>query len=92
LESGLTVRAYDPTVASGGAADLDGIEIMSDAYSAAKGASLVVLLTEWPEFQELDWDKVASLMVEPSIFDTRNALNRDVMRNSSLQYSSVGTS
>jgi UDPglucose 6-dehydrogenase len=92
LESGLTVRAYDPTVASGGAADLHGIEIMSDAYSAAKGASLVVLLTEWPEFQELDWDKVASLMVEPSIFDTRNALNREVMRNSSLHYSSVGTS
>jgi UDPglucose 6-dehydrogenase len=92
LESGITLRAYDPTVATGGAADLDGIEIVSDAYSAAKGTSLVVLLTEWPEFREMDWDKVASLMMVPSIFDTRNALNPDVMRNSSLRYSSIGTS
>jgi UDPglucose 6-dehydrogenase len=91
LESGITLKAYDPTVALGGADDLDGIEIVSDAYSAAKGASLVVLLTEWPEFRELDWDKVAGLMAKTSIFDTRNALNRDVMRNSSLHYSSIGT-
>jgi UDPglucose 6-dehydrogenase len=92
LESEVTVRAYDPTVTSGDADDLDGIEIVSDPYGAAKGASLVVLLTEWPEFRELDWDKVESLMAEPSIFDTRNALNPDAMRNTSLHYSSIGTS
>jgi UDPglucose 6-dehydrogenase len=91
LESGITLRAYDPTVASGGADDLNGIEIVSDAYSAAKGASLVVLLTEWPEFRELDWVKVAGLMVEPSIYDTRNILSGGVTRNSVLQYSSIGT-
>ena len=92
LESGISVKAYDPTVFSGDADDLDGIEIVNDAYSAAKGASLVVLLTEWPALKELDWEKVAALMAEPSIFDTRNALNPDVMRNSSLHYSSIGTS
>jgi UDPglucose 6-dehydrogenase len=91
LESGITVKAYDPTVSSGGAADLEGIDIVSDAYSAAKGASLVVLLTEWPEFRELDWDKVASLMTKPLIFDSRNALNGDNMKNSPLHYSSIGT-
>lgn len=91
LEEGITLRAYDPTVASGDAADLDGIEIVSNAYSAAKGASLVILLTEWPEFRELDWDKVAGLMAVPSIYDTRNVLNRDDTRNSSIHYSSIGT-
>jgi len=91
LESGITLRAYDPTVASGGADDLDGIEIVSDAYSAAKGASLVVLLTEWPEFRELDLDQVASLMVKPIIYDTRNALNRDMTTKSNIHYSSIGT-
>jgi UDPglucose 6-dehydrogenase len=91
LELGITLKAYDPTVASGGADDLDGIEIVSDAYSAAKGASLVVLLTEWPEFRDLDLDKVVGLMAEPSIYDTRNVLNRDLARNSSLHYRSIGT-
>lgn len=92
LEAGITLKAYDPTVSFGGDDDLEGIEIVNDAYDAAKGASLVILLTEWPEFQNLDWDKVASLMKEPSVFDTRNVLNRDVMRKSSLHYSSIGTS
>jgi UDPglucose 6-dehydrogenase len=91
LELGITVKAYDPTVTSGEADDLNGIEIVGDAYSAANGASLVVLLTEWPEFRELDWDKVANLMSEPSIFDTRNSLSRRDITNSHLRYSSIGT-
>ena len=91
LFSQVTVRAYDPTVTSGNDDDLHGIEIVNNAYSAAQGASLVVLLTEWPEFCELDWNKVASVMAEPSIFDTRSILNRDALRQASLQYSSIGT-
>ncbi len=91
LFSQIKVRAYDPTVSSGNDDDLHGIEIVGNAYSAAQGASLVVLLTEWPEFRELDWNKVASVMAEPSIFDTRNILNRDVLRQASLHYSSIGT-
>jgi UDPglucose 6-dehydrogenase len=91
LGAGITVKAYDPTVTSGEAEDLNGIEIVGDAYSAAKGASLVVLLTEWPEFRELDWDKVAGLMRQPSIFDTRNSLSRGALIKSHLRYSSIGT-
>lgn len=91
LELGIHVKAYDPTVASGDAEDLEGIEIVTDAYSAANGASVVVLLTEWPEFRELDWSKVAGLMEGCFIFDTRNLLNRSELEGSQLQYSSIGT-
>lgn len=91
LELGFVLKAYDPTVTSGGDPDLKGIEILSDAYSAAKGASLVVLLTEWPEFRELDWSKIADLMVRPSIYDTRNILNRETILSCGLDYCSVGT-
>jgi UDPglucose 6-dehydrogenase len=90
LEAGVAVKAYDPTVTSGAAEDLDGIEVVNDAYSAAKGASLVVLLTEWPEFLDLDWDKVAGLMAVPAIFDTRNLLDRRIIGESSLRYNSIG--
>ena len=90
-ELGFKLKAYDPTVATGGAPDLDGIEIVYDAYSAAKGASLLVLLTEWPEFRELDWRKIADLMLSPSIYDTRNVLNRDAVQSCGLVYFSLGT-
>ena len=91
LDLGLSVRAYDPTVVSSNADDLDGIDIVGDAYSAAKDASLVILLTDWPEFRELDWEKVASVMKRPLIYDTRNTLDQTTIQNSSLQYRSLGT-
>ncbi len=88
---GFSLKAYDPTVVSGGADDLAGIDIVGDAYSAAKDTSLVVVLTDWPEFRELDWEKVASVMTRPFIYDTRNCLNRTSIKKSSLQYRSIGT-
>jgi UDPglucose 6-dehydrogenase len=91
VELGFTLKAYDPTVSSGGAPDLSGIEIVADAYNAAKGASLIVLLTEWSEFRELDWGKIADLMVSPTIYDTRNVLDRESIESYGLDYFSVGT-
>jgi UDPglucose 6-dehydrogenase len=91
LEFGVSVKAYDPTVNPANSAHaLDRVEIVSDAYGAAKNASLVVLLTDWPEFRELDWDKVSDVMRVPRIYDTRNLLNRDALANS-IDYSSIGT-
>lgn len=91
LELGFVLRAYDPTVTSGGASDLDGIEILGDPYDAARGAALVVLLTEWPEFSELDWSKISDVMTRPIIYDTRNILNRETILSNGLEYCSVGT-
>jgi UDPglucose 6-dehydrogenase len=91
LELGFVVRAYDPTVTSGGAPDLDGIEIVGDAYDAAQRAALIVLLTEWPEFRELDWSKISDVMVRPIIYDTRNILNRGTIVSHGIEYCSVGT-
>jgi UDPglucose 6-dehydrogenase len=91
LELGFVARAYDPTVTSGGAPDLDGIDIVGDAYGAAKGAALIVLLTEWPEFRELDWTKISDVMVRPIIYDTRNILNRETIVSHGIEYCSVGT-
>ena len=91
LDLGFNVKAYDPTVVSGNADDLDGIDIVGDPYSAAKDTSLVVLLTDWPEFRELDWEKVSSVMKSPFIYDTRNGLDGATIKNSSLRYRSVGT-
>jgi UDPglucose 6-dehydrogenase len=94
LTAGATVKAFDPTVTAsdGGAPDLSGLEICGDAYGAASGADVVVVLTEWPEFLLLDFDKVGSSMRRRAIVDGRNLLDPALVRLSGFSYVGVGRS
>src|ERR671937_3191925 len=76
---GANVRAYDP-VAGGRAAEVlgAGVQICASAHEALEGADGAVLVTEWPEFAELDWENdVKSLMKTPLVVDGRNFLDRE---------------
>jgi UDPglucose 6-dehydrogenase len=55
-----------------------------------KDADAVVLVTEWPEFKELDWAEVASTMSGNVIIDGRNHLDGDAVRAAGLAYEGVG--
>jgi UDPglucose 6-dehydrogenase len=68
---GASVRAFDPAVAG----PLEGIDVVSDPYAACEGADVLVVLTEWPEFAQLELAKVRELMASPRIIDARNLLN-----------------
>lgn len=95
-EVGVEVRAYDPTTT--GELDpvqsqrLDGFDLRATPYDAARGADVVVVLTEWPEFVELDVAKLASLMRGDSIVDARNLLDPATVRSCGLVYDGVGRS
>lgn len=72
--AGATVRAYDPRA---DLAELDGpmeFEPVATAYDAAERASALVILTEWPEFTGLDFDRIKSVMAKPVIVDGKNLL------------------
>ncbi len=84
--AGATVTAYDPTQPRGP----EGIEVVRDAYAACQDADVLVILTEWPEFAEADFDKVAELLAEPRIVDTRNLLDPDEMVARGFRYDSIG--
>ncbi len=89
---GANVRAYDP-VAGDRAADVlgNGVEICSSAQEALKGADGAVLVTEWPEFAELDWENdVKHLMKIPLLVDGRNFLDRDKLAAAGFTYEGVG--
>jgi len=95
VSSGATVRAYDPTVElvppAHKAAVLAGVEIVATAIEAAKGADVVVIATEWPEFAAPDLAQLAATMTaDPVIVDTRNILAPDVARAAGLRYGGVG--
>ena len=91
---GASVQAYDPTTAD----ELDaiqrsrlaGVELHRDPYAAAEGADVVTVLTEWPEFAELDLDRLAAAMRGAAIVDTRNVLDPRAVRERGLAYDGVG--
>ena len=99
LAAGATVQAYDPTVESAPtgakAAALRGITLASEPLAAATDASVLVIATEWPEFADLDLEKVTAVMVAngdrpPAVVDTRNQLDPTVVRAAGLRYEGVG--
>jgi UDPglucose 6-dehydrogenase len=88
---GANVRAYDP-VASGGADGLlRGARICESALEALDGADAAVLVTEWPEFAELDWGgEVKGRMRIPLVVDGRNFLDREGLREAGFTYEGIG--
>ncbi len=91
---GARVRAFDPTTV--GPLDgmrrvrLDGIEVCDSAVDAVSGADVAVVLTEWPEFADIDLEKVADVMRGSVIVDTRNLLDPSAVRRVGLRYVGVG--
>ncbi len=87
---GATVRAFDP-VAEGAAADLlPGVEMSSSALEALDGAEAAVLVTEWPEFSEIDWSEAKKRMANPLLVDGRNFLDPEALRAAGFTYEGIG--
>jgi UDPglucose 6-dehydrogenase len=60
------------------------------SLDAVDGADAAVLVTEWPEFAELDWGEVAKRMKKPLLVDGRNFLDAETVRAAGLIYEGVG--
>ena len=93
LEVGATVRAYDPSVEAGSTDPrLAGIQIVTDPYEVTAGADVLAVLTEWPEFKELDFARVAEVIGDKNVVDARNLLDRDAIKALGFAYDGIGRS
>ena len=90
VKAGASVHAYDPAIRSNAAITEAGIVVTADAYMACDGASALVVATEWDEFRQLDFDRVARVMAELHVIDARNLLDRDDLERRGFTYSGVG--
>jgi len=87
---GAEVVAYDP-VATEAARDLLGeVEFRDSALDALAGADAAVLVTEWPEFAQLDWAEAAARMARPLLVDGRNFLDASQLRKAGFEYEGIG--
>ncbi|HEY6636063.1 MAG TPA: UDP-glucose/GDP-mannose dehydrogenase family protein [Solirubrobacterales bacterium] len=84
------VVAYDPVAETAAAPLMPAVEMTSSAMDALEGADAAVLVTEWPEFAELDWTEVAKRMKTPLLVDGRNFLDPDAVRAAGLTYEAIG--
>ncbi len=87
---GATVAAYDPLAETEARRLMPGVEFADSALGALEGADAVVLVTEWPEFSEIDWAAAAGQMAGAVVIDGRNHLVPERLAAAGLTYEGVG--
>jgi UDPglucose 6-dehydrogenase len=87
---GAKVRAYDPVAEREARKLMGGVEFAESALDAVSGADACVIVTEWPEFAELDWPEVAERMTGRLVIDGRNFVDPQAVTAAGLVYEGIG--
>jgi UDPglucose 6-dehydrogenase len=87
---GASVRAYDPIAVEEARTLMPAVDFAPSALDALDGADAVVLVTEWPEFAELEWGAVAERMAGNLVIDGRNFLDPAGSAEAGLIYEGIG--
>ena len=66
------------------------IEVVGSAYEAANGADVLIVLTEWQEFADLDFNLINETMRRPVIVDARNLLDPHYLEPLGFLYIGIG--
>ncbi len=91
LENDAKVQAFDPE-AMDNVKSLygDKISLFDNAYDALAGADCLAIITEWSEFRNPDFEKLAKILSNKIIFDGRNVYDIDQMEELGFYYESIG--
>ena len=84
------LKIYDPQGMDNAKKELPkSVEFCNDEYQALKNTNLLIIITEWNQFKNLDLLKVKKLMKKPVILDLRNIYSKDIVKLG-FQYHSIG--
>jgi len=72
IKQGAAIRAYDPVALEEASRIVNGLVPCRDAYHAAEGTDALILMTEWNQFRNLDFERLKTLVNKPVLFDLRN--------------------
>jgi UDPglucose 6-dehydrogenase len=93
LSAGATVKSFDPIALENGKRilkDEQNVHFVANANEAAKDADLLIVVTEWNEFKQLDLVKIKNLMKTPQIIDGRNIYDPEKAKALGFTYLGVG--
>jgi len=88
--AGAQVTIHDPKAIAPAKKRFPALGFAEDVEVALKGADLVLHLTEWKQYRELDPAKVKSLVASPIIIDGRNALDREAWIAAGWKFRALG--
>ncbi len=89
-QAGASIAAYDPEAMEHAKTMIEDVEWCKNAYEAAKGADVLVIITEWNEFRALDLEKIGKVMKSRCIVDLRNIYKIPEMQEKNFHYMSIG--
>jgi len=92
INEGAKVKVFDPKADYAELSFEPQFIITKSIEELSKNTDIFVLLTEWPEFKEFDWESILSRINTSLFFDTKNFLNRDKMKKIGFEYYSIGKS
>ncbi|MBL7828442.1 MAG: UDP-glucose/GDP-mannose dehydrogenase family protein [Saprospiraceae bacterium] len=91
LNLGAKVRAFDPEAMPNVKSIYgDRIAFSKTMYEALQGADCLAIMTEWSEFRNPDFDRIAASLNNKVIFDGRNVYDVDTMKENGFAYHSIG--
>ena len=87
---GAIVHAYDPIAIPEARCLRPDLKYFEDPYEAVVHADAVVFATNWPQFRELDFERIRDHMASPCIVDGRNMLDQAHLKSLGIRYVGVG--
>ncbi len=90
-ERGAKVRAHDPIALDRARRECDSsLSLVESVEQLAADADALVLVTEWPQYRDLPWARLAELMRTPLLLDGRNFLDQAALEAAGFQYIGMG--
>lgn len=89
-KQGAKIKAFDPVAMDNAKKILDKVEFCTDSYSVAKNCDILIIMTEWNEFRQLDLARIKKSMKKPILLDGRNIYDQSKLRELGFIYAGVG--
>ncbi|MGH9619976.1 MAG: UDP-glucose dehydrogenase family protein [Bryobacteraceae bacterium] len=91
IDRGVRVKAHDPIACERFRREHNGmpVHLCTEPSEMAEGCDALVLVTEWNEYRDLDWESLAKRMRHPFVLDGRNALDREKLMRAGMRYVTI---
>lgn len=90
VREGAEVSAYDPQATEKAKAVFPDVRYCANPYEAAQNAEAILVVTEWEEFRQVDWQRLRTVVDRPLILDGRNTLDATELTRHGFHYISIG--
>lgn len=90
IKEGAHINAFDPVARNQISKIYPDLIFSTNPYESAKGADLIVLMTQWDAFEALDLGRIKGEMNEPKMVDARNVYGQDKMKDLGFAYENIG--